>query len=167
MSKQTQQMPLVLEVESISLLTDEQVKQIKGYIEQGNALDVVIKEPSGEEMAVIGVIPEVKNAQGEVTSIAYITVVKNGSVVKAGVTENIPAPVIKGETPFTTKTKVTMEAREGCTIYYTTNGDAPTSSSTEYEGEIELSATTTVKAIAYKGDTLYSSVSSKTFTKSE
>ena len=158
-------MPLVLEVESVSLLTDEQVKQIKGYIEQGNGLDVIIKEQSGEEMVVIGCIPEVKNAQGEVTSNAYITVVKNGSVVKAEVMENLPAPTIKGDSTFTDKVAVTIEAREGCDIYYTTDGSTPDKDSTAYEGEIEVSSTTTIKAIAYKGDSLYSSVSSKTFTK--
>ena len=166
MTKWTQQMPLVLEVESVSLLTDEQVKQIKGYAQQGNILDVIIKEASGEEMSVVGFIPEVVNGEGEVTSNAYVTVIKNGNVVKAEVTENLPAPVIKGETPFETKTSVTIEAREGCDIYYTTDGSTPDDKATAYEGAIELSATTTVKAIAYKGE-LYSEVSSKTFTKGE
>jgi len=166
MSKWTQQMPLVMEVESVSLLTDEQVKQIKGYAQQGNILDVIIKEASGEEMSVVGFIPEVVNSEGEVTSNAYVTVIKNGNVVKAEVTENLPAPVIKGETPFETKTSVTIEAREGCDIYYTTDGSTPDDKATAYEGAIELSATTTVKAIAYKGE-LYSEVSSKTFTKGE
>ena len=165
MTKWTQQMPLVMEVESISLLTDKEVKQLKGYAEQGNILDVIVKEASGEEMAVVGFIPEVKNSEGVVTSNAYVTVIKNGNVVKAEVTENLPAPVIKGETPFETKTSVTMEAREGCDIYYTTDGSTPDKESTAYEGAIELSATTTVKAIAYKGE-LYSEVASKTFTKS-
>lgn len=166
MTKWTQQMPLIMEVESISLLTDKEVKQLKGYAEQGNILDVIIKEQSGEEMAVVGFIPEVKNSEGTVTSNAYVTVIKNGNIVKAEVTENLPAPTIKGNNTFTDKEEVTIEAREGCDIYYTTDGSTPDDKATPYEGAIELSATTTVKAIAYKGE-LYSEVASKTFTKGE
>lgn len=165
MAKWTQQMPLLMEVESITLLSDKDVEQIKGYIEQDNILDVQFKDADGEVMIPTGYIPEVKNAQGDVTSNAYVTVIKNGSIVKAEVKENIPAPTIKGTTPFETSTKVTLEAREGCDIYYTTDGSTPDDKSTAYEGEITLNATTTIKAIAYKGE-LYSDVASKTFTKS-
>ena len=165
MSKWTQQMPLLMEVQAITLLTDKDVKQIQGYIEQGNILDVQFKDADGEVMIPVGFIPEVKNAEGEVTSNAYVTVVKNGNVVKAEVKETIPAPVISGTTPFAASTKVTITGREGCDIYYTTDGSTPTDDSTAYEGEITLSATTTIKAIAYKGE-LYSEVASKTFTKS-
>lgn len=158
-------MPLVMEIGNISTLSDKEVEQIKAYIEQGTILDVQFVDASGEVMVPVGIIPEVKNDEGEVTANAYVTVIKNGSIVKAGVTENLSAPVIKGTTPFETSTKVTIEAREGCDIYYTTDGSTPTDDSTAYEGEITVSATTTIKAIAYKGE-LYSEVASKTFTKS-
>ena len=165
MTKQTQQMPLLMIVGNIALLTDKETEQIKKYIELDTILDVQFKDADGEVMIPTGFVPEVLNDAGEVTTPAVITFIKNGSIVKASVTEQLPAPVIKGTTPFETSTKVTIEAREGCDIYYTTNGDTPTKDSTAYEGEITLEATTTIKAIAIKGD-LNSEVASKTFTKS-
>ena len=164
MTKWTQQMPLLMIVGNIELLTDKEVEQIKKYIEQETILDVQFKDADDEVMIPTGLIPEVKDAQGEVTSNAYVTVIKNGSIVKAEVTEKLSAPVIKGNSTFTDKESVTIEAREGCDIYYTTDGSTPTKESTAYEGAIEVTATTTIKAIAIKGE-LESSVSSKTVTK--
>lgn len=165
MTKQTQQMPLLMIVGNIAFLTDKEVEQIKNFIAQDTILDVQFKDADGEVMIPTGFAPAVYDATGAETTPAYVTVIKNGSIVKAGVSETIPAPVIKGTTPFETSTKATIEAREGCDIFYTTDGSTPTKDSTAYEGEITLEATTTIKAIAIKGD-LNSEVASKTFTKS-
>lgn len=52
---------------------------------------------------------------------------------------------------YTSAQDVTISTTtEGATIYYTTNGDIPTTSSTEYTDAINVSATTTIKAIAVK-----------------
>jgi len=54
----------------------------------------------------------------------------------------------------------------GATIYYTTNGTTPTTSSTRYTGAISLTTDCTVKAIAVKDDYTNSDVSSFSFVKS-
>lgn len=76
-------------------------------------------------------------------------------------------PTIKIPTgPFvSTKTVTIATETEGATIYYTTNGDEPTSSSTEYTVPFDISATTTIKAIAVKSQMANSNVAEATFTK--
>jgi hypothetical protein len=56
-------------------------------------------------------------------------------------------------------------ATSGATIRYTTNGSDPTSSSTVYSGPLTLSATTTLKARAFKSGMTDSAVASGTYTK--
>lgn len=74
------------------------------------------------------------------------------------------APTFSGAENFETSTTVTLSAATGATIYYTTDGTAPTSSSNVYSSALNLSATTPVKAIAVK-DGLTTGVVSKTYTK--
>lgn len=66
---------------------------------------------------------------------------------------NIVAPPSFSPAPgtFYAPQSVSMtSATEGATIYYTTNGDEPTQSSTLYTAPVAVSATTTLKAKAFK-----------------
>lgn len=65
------------------------------------------------------------------------------------VIESLEAPTFTGETSFEESTTVTINSDVSVAdIYYTTNGDEPTTSSTLYTGPFTLTETTTVKAIA-------------------
>ena len=56
-------------------------------------------------------------------------------------------------------------ATEGATIYYTTNGNDPTTSSSIYSAPFTITATTTVKAFAVKSGYDNSAIATATFTK--
>ena len=89
---------------------------------------------------------------------------KNGDVTI--LEKPVAAPKILGAEAFETSTEVTITAEEGMQIYYTLDGTTPTTGSTQYTAAFTVSATTTVKAIAYNSATEKSSaVAEKTFTK--
>ena len=56
------------------------------------------------------------------------------------------------------------DATSGATIYYTTNGTTPTTSSTRYTGPITVSSTETLEAIAVATGDTNSAVASATYT---
>ena len=76
----------------------------------------------------------------------------------------VPAPTfsIKGGVYYEAQ-EVALSATEGAKIYYTTNGDEPTTSSIEYTAPIEVATTTTIKAIAVL-DGVESEVAEATYT---
>ena len=87
-------------------------------------------------------------------AIAVATGNTNSAVASAAYTINSPTPV---STPtfspaggtYTSAQLVTIsDATSGATIYYTTNGTTPTTSSTAYTGPITVSSTETLEAIA-------------------
>ena len=66
---------------------------------------------------------------------------------------------------YTSAQSVTISsATEGATIYYTTDGTEPTTNSTQYNGAISVSSSTTIKAIATAAGYDNSSVATATYT---
>ena len=104
---------------------------------------------------------------------AYHTyIVDNTTLTSETITAiyNVVNPVVTFVTPasvFAESIDVTLSASpSNATIYYTLDGTNPTASSTQYNGAITLTATTTIKAIAVvEGFT--SAVASATYTKNE
>ncbi len=92
----------------------------------------------------------------------------NSEIASAVFTREIStldAPVI---TPnggrFSGSCEVSITAQEGASIFYTMDGTEPTASSTKYTGKFTITATTTIKAIAFVGEAR-SSVTTATFTR--
>jgi len=76
------------------------------------------------------------------------------------------APVLSpGTESFTGSISVTItDSTSGATIYYTTDGTTPTTSSAKYSGAITVGATETINAIASASNYLVSPVTSATYT---
>ena len=92
------------------------------------------------------------------TICSYVITRASGRVATPAITPN-------GGT-FSGSQKVTITCTtDGATIYYTTNGDAPTANSKKYTGEFTITSTTTVKAIALKLGVDDSEVATAEFTK--
>lgn len=95
--------------------------------------------------------------------------VKPGLTDSAVVTESYIQPIVA--TPIITITglytaTITCQT-ENATIYYTFDGSTPTNSSTQYTGEITLSDTCTIKAIAVKSGMTDSEVTAESYTNPE
>ena len=99
-------------------------------------------------------------------AIAYASGYFPSSVVSATYTLQTATPVITpGGGTFESVQNVTItDATSGAAIYYTTDGSAPTTSSSRYTAPIHVAAGETLNAIAYATGFLPSSVASATFT---
>jgi N-acetyl-beta-hexosaminidase len=75
-------------------------------------------------------------------------------------------PVINpGSESFSSSVQVTItDSTPGATIYYTTNGSTPTTSSTQYTGPITVTSTETINAFATAASYTPSSMASVTYT---
>lgn len=87
--------------------------------------------------------------------------------ITLGAAPKVATPEITAtEKNFTEKTTITISGEEGAAIYYTTDGTEPDNTKTAYKASFDVTETTTIKAIAYKGADA-SSVASLTVTKME
>ncbi len=114
--------------------------------------------------------------EGSATSVTFTAETNQVRAAQIVVTledGDTPAPTVadpvfdpaKGEFEESVNVTITCST-DGASIYYTEDGSDPTSTATKYTGAITLTATTTIKAIAIKGDDK-SKVVSKTYTKVE
>ena len=89
-----------------------------------------------------------------------VTYAADGSTV-----ETVVTPTFTPEAgAYTSAQEVTISCEtEDATIYYTTDGTNPTAESASYDGAINVSATTTIKAIAMKEGMNSSAIASATY----
>ena len=101
-----------------------------------------------------------------INAIAYKTGMTESGIATGVYNFNLPAPtfsVVSGT--YNTVQNVEINCTtEGATIYYTTDGSEPTSSSKEYTSAVTIDGTTTLKAIAVKEDWINSSVTEAEYT---
>ncbi len=113
--------------------------------------------------------PITVSATETIEAIAVATGYANSAAASATYTINLPlaaAPVFSPAAgTYTSAQSATItDATTGATIYYTTNGTMPTTSSTIYMGAIIVSATETIEAIAVATGYTNSAVASATYT---
>ena len=86
-------------------------------------------------------------------------------VYETGAAPAVTTPVITGDASFYETAEISIAcSTEGANVYYTLDGAEPTAESALYAAPFVINATTTVKAIAIKGEDK-SDVAEKTFTK--
>ena len=101
------------------------------------------------------VILKATGGQSRVSSIAVTTVAADGIAT--------PTFSVAEGTYYQAQTVEITNANGSGKVYYTTNGDDPTAASTEYTAPIEITATTTLKAVVVDGDKS-SEITSATYT---
>lgn len=104
-----------------------------------------------------------------IEAIAAATDYSNSEVATATYTISAPPAAAPTFSPpagtYTSAQTVTLAGTtQGATIYYTTNGTTPTTSSTVYSGPITVSSTETIEAIAAASGYSNSAVASATYT---
>jgi len=168
-------------VVTVDAFTDDQITSHKLYVADNSSYTDAIEIDGDPSTIAVGnityTVPEANRANDLYYKLEYVTAgtaSSNGTLTISKITyayataasTDVEKPTISGTTPFfTDQTAVTITcATTGAAIYYTTDGTTPTSNSTLYEGEFNINTSSTVRAIAIKGNG-ESPVATKEFTK--
>lgn len=135
--------------------TNGQKAIIDDLIDDGGEVDLEFKTSMG---LVLVCTAEISNAAVGGSHSDKISISFNFQGT-GGLTKKMAPPVIRqnGNT-------ITMETGSGATIYYTSNGDTPTTSSTEYDEAFDITGNLTLKAIAVLSGYENSDVATKAVT---
>ncbi|MCQ2324855.1 MAG: chitobiase/beta-hexosaminidase C-terminal domain-containing protein [Paludibacteraceae bacterium] len=133
--------------------------------------DIAVKEKDEKGTISVDGTSGAMTWTGKANSLVFIPTATTGfGTMTFVIAESAPSAATPTITPSTEAeiywepiTVTLATTTEGAAIYYTTNGDAPTAASTLYEAPFQVSATTTVKAIAVKEGLDNSEVASKIF----
>lgn len=134
---------------------------------EGNVITQVVFEGAKIVLTVDGVDVADKTWTGNAAAVTFAAT-NTCNINKITVTYGeaaanyVAPPTISGVVDFLESTEAIITAEEGLKIYYTLNGEDPTTESEEYTEPIEIWWTTTVKAIAHDGENA-SAVVEKTF----
>lgn len=149
--------PTYIQIQKNNVLTIEE--------NSGQTITKVILHVKSAQKIKVG-DTEISNSNGTITwegSTTKFEAVNTGTTIKltsiditygAADPNAVAAPTFDAVTPFVGKGLVTIKGAEGSVVYYTTDGTTPTTSS-ETNGkssvDVEVTETTTIKAIAVKG----------------
>lgn len=119
----------------------------------------------GDETTIINVADDTRSLRYNTGSPRFACYTSGQTAItlwKQAAADAVVKPILSAATSFADEFTVTITSDDD--VYYTTDGTDPTSESTKYAEPFKITETTTVKAVAVKGEEL-SGIASATYTK--
>jgi hypothetical protein len=135
--------------------------QLWSFVPNGSSYNVT-NEATGQALNDFGVSSSPGNAIGQWTSAADKSTNQLWTLSDAPVFTPVFS-LVGGSYPGQQSVTIS-DSVSGSTIYYTTDGTTPTTSSTKYTAALSIASTETIKAIAVKSGDANSAVASATYT---